>query len=293
MSHGEGAVEHLTLISDVADRELDAIRRTVRAYDRVGGHESVVVILQDHALRGTRADALDLVGHSRDHGFLVLGSWLLDDSPQTAGTFSQDIAPALDTIGVRAVRLLGCSTATSLRGISALAQISRATRREVYGTRRYVSKHDYRSTGFISDDALLGPQGTFSAKPDSVGFLAGAATNVMLASLDLNAGPRLTSDHPIAPVNAGLATRLLELVDGSRSWVIAGLLAEPSPIVLWSHDNAIHRLDVLCDCQVVRGYGAYPDDEHGRLFRVRDPEGLSRYLAAWLRPRSAPRARTT
>ena len=72
-----------------------------------------------------------------------------------------------------------------------------------------------------------------------------------------------------------------------------GLLAEPNPIVLWSEHNSIRRLELLLDCQVVRAYGAYPDDEHGRLFRVKDPIALSRYLDEILRSRNALRARST
>ena len=129
--------------------------------------------------------------------------------------------------------------------------------------------------------------------PDALGILLGAATTIPLSTLDVRSGPRLANTQPLLPVNEAIAAAILGYVDGSRSWVIPGLLAEPNPIVLWSTENAIHRLEVLLDCQVVRAYGAYPDDEHGRLFRVRDAAGLSRYLGVVLRSHTAPRARST
>ncbi|MEO6777801.1 MAG: hypothetical protein ABI467_33075 [Kofleriaceae bacterium] len=283
----------LSLISDSADRELDAVRRTVDSFDRIAGVDALISTLRAHALRRMHAVTLDLIGHSRGHGFLVLGNWELDDSPQTAATFSELVRPWLDAVGVRELRLLGCSTGASERAREALRKIALGARREVFGTRRYVSKRDYDGGGFVSDDILVNANGMAPDRRDPVGFLLGAATAVPLAALDLGAGPRLTNDQPLVPVNEAIATAIIDFVDGARSWVLPGLLAEPNPIVLWSEHNSIHRLELLLDCQVVRAYGAYPDDEHGRLFRVRDPLGLSRYLDEVLRPRSALRARST
>jgi len=271
-------VARLTLISDTADRELDAIRRTVDVFERVGSVDGVIASLCDYARREERVDVLDLVGHSRGRGFLVMGNWVLDDSPQVGATFSQDLRSALDVLGVREIRLLGCSTATTERSFAALRRISQAARRIVLGTRRYISKNDYSPSGFISDDTLVEANGTKRQRDDRVGFLNGAATSVSLDAIELTPGPKLTNELPLLPVNEAVAANMLGFVDRARSWVLPGLLAEPAPIVLWSADNAIHRFDILIDHQVVRGYGAYPDDNHGRLFRVRDPEGLSRYL---------------
>jgi hypothetical protein len=281
----------LTLISDTVDRELDAIRRTVEAFERVGSVDDVIANLRDHARREERVDTLDLVGHSRRHGFLVIGGWVLDDSPQVAATFSQELRGALDILRVREIRLLGCTTATTERSFAALRRISQAARRTVLGTRRYISKNDYSPIGFISDDTLVEANGTKRQRDDRVGFLNGAATSVSLDAIELTPGPKLTNELPLLPVNEAVAANILTFVDGARSWVLPGLLAEPGPIVLWSADNAIHRFDVLIDQQVVRGYGAYPDDDHGRLFRVRDPEGLSRYLDD-LRGRSESRGQS-
>jgi hypothetical protein len=282
----------LNVMSGGVDRELDAIRRTMETFETTSGLESLVAVLHDRSVRGDCTELLDAIGHSRSHGFLVLGSWVIDDSPQTAASFGQLLRPSLEQLGVRTIRLLGCSTATTERGRNAMRRIAQATGCEVLGTKRYISQHDYRPSGFVSDDILVGPDG---ARPphDRVGFLASAARTIALATLELTTGPRLTNDQPLLPVNENVARDILGFVDGSRSWVLPGLLAEVAPIVLWSQHNTIHRLEILLDCQVVRAYGVYPDDDHGRLFRVRDPDGLGRYLAALTRPRSETRARSS
>ena len=251
-------MSRLSLISDSKDRELDTIRRTVRTLEPVAGSDALVGTLERYVDRGTRIATVDLIGHSRDPGFLMLGGWALDDEPQTAGTFSTSIRPLLDALGVIELRLLGCSTAATHRSRAALRRISFAVQRPVYGTRRFLSKNDYGPAGFMSDEILVGADGTCTQPPDRVGFFLGAATPVPLSAIDLNAGPRLTSDQPLLPVNEARASDILSFVDGSRSWVLPGLLAEPTPIVLWSQHNTIHRLEILLDGQVVRGYGAYP-----------------------------------
>ncbi|MEO8845251.1 MAG: hypothetical protein ABI591_02010 [Kofleriaceae bacterium] len=255
----------------------------------MSGLDALIAILHAHARCETRAETLDLVGHSRSHGFLVLGHWAIDDSPSVAASFGQDLRGALDVIGVRAIRLLGCSTAATERGFGALRRIGQAVRRPVFGTRRYISKNDYDSSGFISDDTLVDASGAKPTRADRVGFLNATASSVPITALELTSGPKLTNELPLLPVNEDVALNILGFVDGQRSWVLPGLLAEPAPIVLWSQDNAIHRLEILLDNRVVRGYGHFPDDDHGRLFRVRDPLGLSRYLDG-IQGRNEPQA---
>lgn len=199
----------LSLISDTADRELDAVRRAIDVFDRVKGLDSVLSVMRGHVDRGARADTLDIIGHSRGPGFLVVGNWVIDDSPQVAASFSQDIRPMLEEMGIRVVRLLGCSTGTTERGLGALRRISSAARRPVLGTRRYVSKNDYSPDGFISDDVLVDGNGA-KPRPDPVGFLNRAASSIPLTVVELTPGPKLTNDLPLLPVNEAVA-------DGSSS----------------------------------------------------------------------------
>lgn len=217
---------------------------------------------------------------------------MLDDSPQTAGSFDAWLRPSLERLGVSRVRLLGCCTATSQRGWAAISQIARAARCRVFGTRRYIGLVDYRAEGFVSDAALTGTPGPRPERQDSIGFLPHAATLVPIRTVAMTPGPPLSKDEPLAPVNERVAREILNCVDGARSWVLPGLLAHPSSIVLWSEANTIHRLDTLLDGRAVRVYGRYPDDEHGRIYLVRDIDGLNHLLEQLDRPRSGTRART-
>ena len=281
----------LTLISDTTDRELAAIRRAVTIFEPVDGEPSVVATLRRCASDGLHADVLDLVGHSGRNGFLRLGAWILDDAPQTAGTFDVLLRPSLEAIGVRAIRLLGCSTAMSVRGWKVITEIARTSRCRVFGTRRYVGLQDYRSEGFISDDALAGTPSARPERQDRIGFLPHADTIIPIQALTLATGPALSSDQPLLPVNEAIAREMLSHVDGTRSWVLPGLLAHASPTVLWSHANHIHRLEILLDGEAVRAYGHYPDDDHGRIYRVRDPCALNQLLERLDHPRTETPAR--
>jgi hypothetical protein len=147
-------VTRLSVVSGCADRELDAIRSIVDEVEVVCDHDELIAVLAAAATRGVRADVLDAIGHSHA-GCLRIGSWLIDDSPQTAASFRQLIRPVLEQLGVRTIRLLGCSTATSERGRAAMCRIARATACSVLGTKRYVSRNDYGRAGFASDEALV------------------------------------------------------------------------------------------------------------------------------------------
>ncbi len=148
-------MRQLHIVSAVADRELDAVRGILAAFEAASGFADVIDILRARAAAGDRAEALDMIGHSGPLGFLVLGSWVIDDSPQTAASFSEMLCPLLGALGIRTIRLLGCSTAGTERGRSAMRNIAWATECAVVGTRGYVSKLDYTGAGFQGDDTLM------------------------------------------------------------------------------------------------------------------------------------------
>jgi hypothetical protein len=149
----------LNVVGDVADRELDAIRNRLKTFELVSGLDDTLAVLRACSHRGDRTEVLDAIGHSRCDGSLILGTWLLDDSPQTAASFRELLCPVLCQLGVRTIRILGCSTAVSERGRNAIRRIANVTRCAVFGTKRYVTQHDYAACGFISDDALIDGNG--------------------------------------------------------------------------------------------------------------------------------------
>ena len=149
----------LNLVSGTQDRELDAIRQTVASFASASSVDEVAVVLRRFCADGRRCELLDVIGHSRCDGFLMVGAWVIDDSPQTAATFSELLRPALEFLGVRTIRLLGCLTAATHRARNAIRQAGRASRCSVLGTKRYIGKLDYGPAGFKSDDALIDSDG--------------------------------------------------------------------------------------------------------------------------------------
>lgn len=152
-------VPQLSLVSAEAERELDAIRAAIGTFENVRGVDDIVAVLRTRIMRDERADRLDLIGHSRGVGFLVLGEWKLDDSPQTAATFSLLLRPLLEQLGVRMIRLLGCSTAATQLCRAAMRAIAHAARCEVVGTMRFIGAGDYGPRGFTADWALCDADG--------------------------------------------------------------------------------------------------------------------------------------
>lgn len=272
-------MRRLSLISDTADRELDAIRARVRDFSRVGAPRDVVAAIRELALRGKRAEVVDLIGHSRQ-GFVMLGAWTLDDSPHTSAVVRDELRPALDTIGARTIRLLGCATAATAEARGAMRRIETASGRVVHGTQREVGAHDYDPEGFCGHHLLRDRDGPLAARPDPVGLRDSTATPVRLDALDLGFGPRLDPSDLVVPVTAAIAEQVLDFVDGARSWI--GPRFEPVMTVSWLRA----RLDILCDYHAVRAYG---DGDHvgGRVFRVHDADALSAYLDEVTRSRIA------
>ncbi len=147
-------MERLSLISAGPDRELDAIREIVLDFEDVCGLDDVISALQKRARSRRPIPILDAIGHSQSPGFLMLGSWLIDDSPQTVATFTLLLRPLLRQLGVRMIRLLGCATARAAPGSNVLANIARATGCMVAGTTRHISRRDYAPEGFAAEYSL-------------------------------------------------------------------------------------------------------------------------------------------
>lgn len=153
------AMTRLSLLSAEPDSELDRIRGIIQTFEDAHDMAGALAILEGHVSRDERVDVLDLIGHSRSPGFLVIGTWVIDGAAQTAATFSVLFRPLLADLGVRTIRLLGCSTAGSSAGRIAMRRVAQAARCQVYGTTRYISRNDYASAGFRSTDCLIDAQG--------------------------------------------------------------------------------------------------------------------------------------
>lgn len=149
----------LRVVSDVADRELDVIRTIVDGWHTASGLDDVLSIVQACSRSSERPGVLDLMGHSRSPGFVVIGSWIIDDSPQTTASFSLLLRPLLLDAGIGVIRLLACSTAATPRGRDVLRNVGRVTGCEVLGTPRNLHPSDYGRAGLRGDDELVDQHG--------------------------------------------------------------------------------------------------------------------------------------
>lgn len=98
---------------------------------------AVLESLRRKAASPERPRSLDLLGHSTSgHHLLRLGSTPVDMlDPVVAGFFrAQATADLMSSLGIGAVRLLGCQTAVTDSGQRTIRMLARALRMPAYGT---------------------------------------------------------------------------------------------------------------------------------------------------------------
>ena len=94
---------------------------------------------------------LDLLGHSTSgHHLLRLGSTPIDMLDPVVARFfrTQAIADLMSSLGIGAVRLLGCETAVTDAGQRTVRMLSRALRMPVFGTLVPLHGSHWRADGF-------------------------------------------------------------------------------------------------------------------------------------------------
>ena len=206
---------------------------------------------------------------------------MIDDSPQVAASFGQDLRPLRSTRS--ACARSGCSVVRRQRRNAASTRFagSRHTvRRAVLGTRRYIKQERLRARAASSATtrSLDANRRETATRQDRVGFLPHRNHGPDRA-IELTSGPEADERSAAAAgersgrrEDLGLRRRRAEL---GAAWPPRRTRADRA---VESRQSRSIDLEILLDGQVVRAYGRYPDDDHGRLFRVRDPMALSRYL---------------
>ncbi|MBV8760395.1 MAG: hypothetical protein JO257_24095 [Deltaproteobacteria bacterium] len=94
---------------------------------------------------------LDLLGHAtRDLRVVRLGREAIDMfDPKVAQFFVRLAADrVLPRLGIRALRLLGCATATTAAGQRTMQRLARVLGMPVYGTTKPLMKSHFATTGF-------------------------------------------------------------------------------------------------------------------------------------------------
>lgn len=280
---------HLTLITRASDSELARIHDLVAHKLLVDGRcelEVVLGTLLGHAakspggvLAGQRT--LDLVGHSTPgKSLLMLGDWVIDTQSATVTAFFRELAEldVLPRLGVTAVRLLGCETATTRHGRATICTLSDILGIEVFGTRTLIYAAHYDRDGFSDDaehalvsasdlvrDAMQSPHHDRMARYERV--------------LDVDGLPAIALEQPCPwprrVATAHAARTLLACVRRTGGVQMDGLLTAPSCEVVLPSNLAghYHLVQVLLDGELVR---VYPDGTGaaGVVYAVEDPHAL-------------------
>ncbi|HEY4244598.1 MAG TPA: hypothetical protein VGM88_32515 [Kofleriaceae bacterium] len=279
------------VISVQEDVWLDEIRGIVTDFGQ-GDRETLAAVIAEVASRKLENVTLDLIGHATNldprqlHSgpgtcsFLTLGPWVIDDSPETAAIFAS-LHDEMVAAGIVSLRLLGCSTAATVRGWKAICNIGAALPGiDVIGTKRVLFANDFAADGCTIDLMMLQSSSEDDYEPG--GRTTGEIPRVeppFDASQLAAQAPGPSPDWP---------TRQLDVVAGRKLWTL--LDAAPStpppalarPIVeLYvpaAADGTFHRVQVLCDWELVR---VFPTDvPSGACFHVDEPQQLHAMLSA-------------
>lgn len=129
----------------------------IRTVDSLAQMHAELVALASNAFTGTRS--LDLIGHStREHQFLRIGQTGIDMYRRSIAAVFEAIAAErlFATLGVTALRLLGCSTASSPSGQRTIRRLSHVLGVPVYGSTKALLPAHYTAECFNSKfDSIL------------------------------------------------------------------------------------------------------------------------------------------
>jgi hypothetical protein len=285
---------HLTVVSGEPDFGLRDIARAVAHPVRIDGRIELEVLLGEllcEVEHGAEVapKTLDLIGHTRTRGaLLALGDWVIDVASQTTTAFFRGLAEhaVLPRLGIRAVRLLGCNTASTPQGKTTVKKLAELLELEVWGAHQLLCTSHWGPSGFLDQwSGLLaearqlgdGAQRTTTAAP---------AFSPYPRVLDVDALPAVAlvptaMQRRIAEL--AQAQQVLQLVRRKEGAIMPDVLAVPSvELALPATElGAYHIAHVLLDGEFLR---FYPDGmtATGIVFPVEDAGALRALVAAML-----------
>lgn len=187
------------------------------------------------------ARTLELVSHSsgEDH-LLDWNGWRIGEDLAALQAFCRRLRKPIATAGIAGIRLVGCHTATSPRGIAALRAMKEILRIEVHGTDRVIDVSHFGSTG-VDPDVLVEAD---RARP--IAFALPEPVGPVRPPPPLDFAPTpfrgVPADGP--PVVASVielraehvATQLAPWIDRTRVWDLPGLLLRPDVLLAFRID---------------------------------------------------------
>lgn len=274
----------ISVITRSEDPELLRISESLDEVIPVGGRndlEQYLCTLLNQPAIGTRT--LDLIGHSTgDTSLLQLGDWVVDGANRVVRAFFRELdeQEVFGRLGIVAIRLLGCGTASTKTGKATLRQLAQIANVEVYGSSSMIYSAHYDAGGFRDDcEHLLVPASEAGAQalPTTVPSRRRVLDIDLLPARPLVVYSRIWPRY-VATREAGQAMlRLVRRNDGAH---MPGLLTSPTfEVALPARDRLFHQIQVLQNGEFVRVY--FDDSAEGVVFPVTDPVML-RSLAVQL-----------
>lgn len=270
----------LSLISAPFDAELEAIAARLDCSAQIGGRgdlEEVFCELMAVDSSSTTRRTLDLIGHSTPDGLLRLGSWVIDANRRNVTAFFRGVADhdVLGRLGIEAVRLLGCETATTGAGRATICAIAEILGVEVFGSRTMIGAAHYTPSGFGSDFAsTLIPASELRGSCSPTRVLNGEPYRRTLDVGALPASPVGARAWPVAVATTEQAREVVQLIRRNDGAYMPGDARPELEIGIPSMTKPgwYHLLQVIQDGAFVR---VFPDaGGPGVVFPVTDPARL-------------------
>lgn len=292
------AHKHLTFATRLADPEMQRVHATLEQKLLVNGRSDLEdmfgkLLAVAGSQRGLRT--LDLVGHSTsDSSLLQLGDWVIDATRPSVTAFFRNLADneVLPRLGIYAVRLLGCTTATTELARQTICTLAEILGLEVQGTTSAVHAGHFTAKGFSDEWRFL--LANASDLRRDTGKLHPPLAHACGRTLEIDALPEATlADHtwPYRFISPSIAREVLALVRRSDGAQMPGLLAQPLHKLALpaSHHGRYHLLQIVLDGAFVR---TYPDGDDAPAILYPVTDGLAlRHLIESLPTTTAARPR--
>lgn len=291
------AQPRLSVITRSAEHELTVITELIEHKAIVGARDELEALFGELLAVGAKPTpkTLDLIGHSTaGKSHLVLGDWVLDATSPTVTAFFRGLADndVLPRLGVTAVRLLGCTTATTDQGRWTVCALADILGLPVFGTKDVIYSVHYDRTGFADERTyVLVSNSELMGGADMTAPTIGTAIRPRSLDIDALPGTRVPTGRtwPVRIATPREGGALLGLVRRQYGAEMPGLLATPACEVLLPSTvpGEYRSLQALLGGEFVR---VYPDgpDAPGLVYPVADPDALEAIIEGLPR---APAAR--
>jgi hypothetical protein len=277
------AAPRLSVISAEPDAELDRIAGLITARARVDGPDALAALLDGLcATRGPAAVSgrrtLDLIGHAAAAGQLRLGGWVIDAARAevTRWFAAQAERRVWSRLGICAIRLLGCHTASTEPARATLGALAGAAGVDVLGARELLHAGHYDPHGFREAWEFLLVAASDLAREARA---AGADARPGPHTLELDALPVRVPARGPAPqvIGAADARAILALIQRDAGAPIVGHVGAPVCELALPAADGYCLAEVVLEGAFLRVYPTGADDR-GIAYPVRDPGALRALL---------------